>query len=71
MSCPYCGKKIELPAHAKINMRSYGNPHHVKTDCCGKIVYCTPYTMFDVEKSRRTADDWGDQECTMKEKSAE
>lgn len=61
MKCPQCGKTLVLPTHAKVNMQSYGNPHHVKTDCCGKIVRCEPYTVFDVEKSNRTSDDWGDE----------
>lgn len=61
MKCPCCNQELELIEPANAHMDRYQRPIHAKTLCCGNIVYCIPYVLFDAEESEKGEDSWGNQ----------
>ena len=61
MKCPECGKRLQLPDHARRNMETYGGMCKVKTECCGEIVHAWPIITFGSDKiePKPSKDDWG------------
>jgi hypothetical protein len=61
ITCPHCGKEVELPDNVVYNVEAYGNRKLTTVPCCGKCVRVIPIREIRVEayNGNRTEDDWG------------